>query len=241
MDTSNTFDKIIERRRSNRIFDRNIPVPDDVIQRSLERAILSPNSSNMQLWEFYWIKSEEARKKFAAFCLDQSPARTAQHMVVFVTRRDHWRKRAKWNYEAIKETVEGEPSKSHKAGMDYYSKIMPMAYRIDPFGFFSLLRRLVCFFSGLKKPFVRMGGKSDIRVVTHKSCALAAQTFMLSIASEDFDSCPMEGLDSLRVKKELNLPASAEINMIIAVGKGTPPGIWGPRKRVPYEEVVFER
>jgi hypothetical protein len=29
--------------------------------------------------------------------------------------------------------------------------------------------------------------------------------------------------------------------MIIAVGKGTPEGVWGPRFRIPYEEVVFER
>jgi nitroreductase len=241
MNLSNEFDKIIERRRSNRIFDRNIPVPDDVIRKSLERAMLAPNSSNMQLWEFYWIKSEEARKKFAPFCLDQSPARSAQHMVVFVTRRDLWPKRAKWNYEAIKETVKGQPTKSHKAGMDYYSKIMPLAYRTDFLGLFSLVRTLVCFFSGLNKPFVRMGGKSGIRIVTHKSCALAAQNFMMSIAAEDFDSCPMEGFDEIRVKKELNLPAQAEVNMIIAVGKGTPEGIWGPRKRVTYEELVFEK
>jgi hypothetical protein len=37
----------------------------------------------------------------------------------------------------------------------------------------------------------------------------------------------------------LNLPSGAEINMIIAVGKGTAEGTWGPRNRVPYEEVVF--
>ena len=35
--------------------------------------------------------------------------------------------------------------------------------------------------------------------------------------------------------------AGAEINMIIAVGKGTEPGIWGPRYRVPYNEVVVVR
>ena len=62
---------------------------------------------------------------------------------------------------------------------------------------------------------------------------------MLSIAAEDFDSCPMEGFDAVRTKKVLNLPSGAEINMIIAVGKGTEAGIWGPRKRVPYEEVVI--
>jgi nitroreductase len=49
----------------------------------------------------------------------------------------------------------------------------------------------------------------------------------------------MEGFDKKRVKKALGLPRGAEINMIISVGKGTEPGIWGPRFRVPYEEVVF--
>lgn len=86
---------------------------------------------------------------------------------------------------------------------------------------------------------MRFGGKSDQRVMVHKSCALAAQTFMLSIAAEDFDTCPMEGFDKIRVKKELNLPRNAEINMIVAVGKGTEKGIWGKRFRVPYNEVVF--
>ena len=76
--------------------------------------------------------------------------------------------------------------------------------------------------------------------MVHKSCALAAQTFMLSIAAEGFDSCPMEGFDAVRVKKALNLPKGAEINMIISVGKGTQEGVWGERFRLPYEEVVVK-
>jgi nitroreductase len=48
----------------------------------------------------------------------------------------------------------------------------------------------------------------------------------------------MEGFDAVRVKQALNLPRGAEINMIISVGKGTPEGIWGPRNRVHYNEVV---
>ena len=86
-----------------------------------------------------------------------------------------------------------------------------------------------------------MGGNADQRVTVHKSCALAAQTFMLSIAAEGFHSCPMEGFDKWRVRKSLDLPIGAEINMIIAVGKGTEEGIWGPRFRVPYDEVVFQK
>jgi len=238
---SSEFQAIIDRRRSNRKFDPLVEVPAEVIKKSLERAILSPNSSNMQLWEFYWIRSEEEKKKYEALCLGQNAAKTAKEIVVFVTRKDLWKKHAKWNYDRLKTGINGEPNKLQKRGLDYYGKLMPLAYRSDIFGLFAFVRRCLSFFMGLSKPFMRFGGKADQRVTVHKSCALAAQTFMLSIAAEGFESCPMEGFDEVRVKKALNLPAGAEINMIIAVGKGTEQGIWGPRFRLPYEEVVFER
>ncbi len=238
---SSQFQEIIDRRRSNRKFDPLVEVPDDVIKRSLERAILSPNSSNMQLWEFYWIKNKEEKEKYTALCLGQSAAKTAKQIVVFVTRKDLWPQRAKWNYDRLKTAIVGEPNKLEKRGLDYYGKLMPLAYRSDFFGIFALIRRCMSFFMGLTKPFIRFGGKADQRITVHKSCALAAQSFMLSIAAEGFESCPMEGFDQVRVKKHLNLPRGAEINMIISVGKATQEGIWGRRFRVPYEEVVFER
>lgn len=238
---SKEFQNIIDFRRSNRKFDPEIEVPEEVIRKSLERAILSPNSSNMQLWEFYWIRSEEKKKEFVPYCLDQSAAKTAKEMVVFVTRRDLWSKRAKWNYERIKESSEGQTHTLAKRGLNYYGKAIPLVYMRDPFGILGLVRRSICFVMGLTKPYVRLGGNADQRITVHKSCALAAQTFMLSVAAEGFHSCPMEGFDKWRVKRSLGLPMGAEINMIIAVGKGTEEGIWGPRFRVPYEEVVFEK
>ena len=241
MSLSSSFEEIIQHRRSNRKFDANVEVPDDVIVRSLERSILSPNSSNMQLWEFQWIKDPALKESFTALCLDQNAARTSKQLVVFVTRKDLWKQRAAWNYHKIKEGINGEPNTAQKRGLDYYGKLMPLAYRSDIFGITTLIRRALCFFMGLRKPFMRFGGKADQRVTVHKSCALAAQTFMLSIAAEGFESCPMEGFDAVRVKRALQLPAGAEINMIIAVGKGTEAGVWGPRFRVPYNEVVVVR
>ena len=236
------FDQIVQRRRSNRNFDPNVAVPDDVIERSLKRSILSPNSSNMQLWEFYWIQSPELKKKMTEYCLRQGAARTAKQLVVFVTRQDLWKKRAEWNYRQIKDALgERSPNTLEKRGLDYYKKLMPLIYRKDWLGIATLLRRCVSFFLSIKKPFYRASGTADQRIMVHKSCALAAQTFMLSIAAEGFDSCPMEGFDRVRVRRALGLPSGAEINMIIGVGMGTPEGTWGERKRVPYEEVVFTR
>lgn len=233
------FEAIVHYRRSNRAFDTAIEVPDAVIEKSLQHTVLAPNSSNMQLWEFHWIKSKDALAQFAPLCLDQRAAKTAKHLVVFVTRRDKWRERAKWNLQKVKENIADKPTKLQQASLTYYGKLIPFIYVTDPFGFMTFIRRSISFFMCLRKPFFRTGGTTQQRIVVHKSCALAAQTFMLSIAAEGFHSCPMEGFDEKRVKRALKLPRGAEVNMIVAVGKGTEEGVWGPRFRVPNEEVIF--
>jgi len=77
-------------------------------------------------------------------------------------------------------------------------------------------------------------------VVAHKSAALAAQNFMISMAAVGYDTCPMEGSDTLRIKKILKLPRGAEINMVIGCGIRKPEGVYGKRFRVPFEEVYFK-
>ena len=118
---------------------------------------------------------------------------------------------------------------------------MPILYRTDLLGLSTLVRRAITFVKGFSNPFMRFAGLADQRVMVHKSCALAAQTFMLSIAAEGYDTCPMEGFDAKLVKRALQLPNEAEINMIVAVGKGTNEGIYGKRNRLPIEDVVFKR
>ena len=94
---------------------------------------------------------------------------------------------------------------------------------------------------GLFRPIYRQVTKSDMRVVAHRSSALAAQNFMLSMRSNGYDTCPMEGFDSLRVKKTLSLPRSAEINMIISCGIRDEKGIYGDQIRVPFDEIYFKK
>ena len=51
----------------------------------------------------------------------------------------------------------------------------------------------------------------------------------------------MEGFDSLEVKKILGLPNQAEISMVIGCGIRTKKGVYGPRFRVPIDEIYFEK
>jgi nitroreductase len=235
------FQRIVEFRRSNRGFDPKVAVPDEVIKISLERAILSPNSSNMQLWEFYWLSTPETIEPMTPICMNQRAASTAKQMVVFVTRKDKWKSRAQWNLNLIKQNINGKPDKGQEKSLGYYGKIIPFVYANDPFGILTFARKLMSFFMGLRKPFFRLGGAANQRITVHKSCALAAQTFMLSIAAEGFHTCPMEGFDELRLKRYLKLPKGAEINMVVSVGLGTEAGVWGKRNRLAFDEVVFKK
>lgn len=85
---------------------------------------------------------------------------------------------------------------------------------------------------------VREVSECDMRVVVNKSCALAAQTFMIAMADERYDTCPLEGFDSKLMKKLLKLPRGAGINMVIACGiRDGNKGIWGERGRVPFKDI----
>ena len=84
---------------------------------------------------------------------------------------------------------------------------------------------------------MRQVTSTDTRIVAHKSAALAAQNFMISMAGIGYDTCPMEGSDTLIVKKILKLNKKAEISMVIGCGLRTEKGIYGEQLRVPFNQV----
>ena len=231
-------------RRSVRIFDPEKPIDKAIVRKCLEQASLAPNSSNMQLWEFYHITSKETIQQIAPYCFNQNAARTAQQLVVFVTRKDLWKQRAKANLDFMnsvfgKGNPKSEWSSREKVARNYYGKIIPFAYG-DFLGIFGFLKFLMVSVTGLFKPMYREVRQSDMRIVAHKTCGLAAQTFMLSMAAEGYDTCPMEGSDTWRVRKLLKLPRGAEVNMIVSCGIRKPEGVYGERFRIPFEEIYKE-
>jgi nitroreductase len=243
MSEEKTVSEAIHYRRSVRIYDSEKPIDTTIVKKCLEQAALAPNSSNMQLWEFYHITNKETIQKIAPLCFNQNAAITAQQLVVFVTRKDLWRKRAKANLEMLDKVFPPKPkseqSRREKTSRAYYGKLIPFTYS-DFLGVFGLVKYLMILIIGVFKPMYREVRRSDMRVVVHKTCALAAENFMLSMAAEGYDTCPMEGSDTWRVKRVLGLPLRAEINMIVSCGIRKPEGVYGERFRIPFEEVYKE-
>lgn len=235
-----TLEEIINYRRSVRHY-KNLPIDSEKVKHCIELATLAPNSSNMQLWEFYHITNPAILKQLSVACLDQMAATTAQQMVVFVTRQDLHQKRAKTMMEletqnVLKNTPKEKQEKRIKRWQMYYGKVIPFLYSRF-LGIMGLIRKVIVNIVGLFRAIVYQVSENDVRVVVHKTCALAAQTFMLAMANEHYDTCPMEGFDSKKVKNILNLPFGAEINMVISCGIREEQGVWGDRMRIPFNEV----
>lgn len=238
--------KILEHRRSVRIFSDTKVIDPDEIKDCLRQATLAPTSSNMQLWQFIHLVDGSWREKLTKACLNQTAASTAQQWVVFVTRQDLFRSRARFILDFEKDNiVRNSPKEKQKKRIAvrevYYGKLMPFLYGRF-FRLLGIIRKVTVNVMGVFRPVVREVSESQMRTVVHKSCALAAQTFMLAMAEKGYDTCPMEGFDSKMVKKLLLLPRGTDINMIISCGiREGNSGIWGDRCRVPFEAVYDRR
>lgn len=237
-----TVSEAIEYRRSVRVF-KNDTIEEKKVKECIHLATLAPTSSNMQLWEFYHVVSPNILQQIATASFDQSATKTAQQIVVVVVRKDLWRKRMQANIAFLKSQYgnkrQAEYSKREKFALNYYQRIIPSIYS-DFIGILGMIKFLAFQIIGSFRPIYRQARQSDMRIVAHKSAGLAAQNFMVSMASLNYDTCPMEGFDSLRVKKILHLPSSSEINMLIGCGIREENGVYGERFRIPFEEVYFK-
>jgi len=233
------FFEAVESRRSVRIFNQEEDFDHSVVQRCLEAAILSPNSSNLQLYEFIRVpESSHFKDQIAQLCMRQKATVTARELVVVVTRRDLWKSRADANYNYIKTTVQNQSEKKQKQALSYYGNLIPKLYSRYPG--WTLIKKLIAWWVGLRRPMVREVSETDVRISVHKSAALASMTFMLGMKASGYDTCPMEGYDSKRISKLLNLSKESEISMIIGCGKGLPEGVYGKRFRIASKKLIYD-
>ncbi len=227
------FDRLVRNRRSVRVYS-NERVPAEVVEQVLEWGLLAPNSSNLQPWEFYWVKDPRKKAEIVEACFNQPAAKTAQEIIICVARIDHWRERRKEMLETFDKN-----EKIPASARAYYEKLVPLVYTQGPLSIFGYTKRLATSVIGLFRPVPREPtSRSDMRVWAVKSTALACQNIMMGFSAFGFDTCPMEGLDSRRVKRILGVGRNAEIVMAISVGKRDKKGVYGPRVRMAKEKFI---
>ncbi len=227
------FARIIHNRRSVRIF-TNEKVPQHVMDQVLNWGLEAPNSSNLQPWEFYWVKEPRKKSEIVEACFSQPAAKTAQEIIICVARLDTWKGVRKDMIDLFNKN-----DKVPASARAYYEKLVPLVYSQGPLSLFGFGKRLFTSFVGTFRPIPREPmSRSDMRVWAVKSTALACQNIMMGFSAHGYDTCPMEGLDSKRVKRTLKLGRNAEIVMAIGVGKRDKKGVYGPRIRMPREKFI---
>jgi nitroreductase len=229
------FFEAVRARRSVRKF-KPEPVPEAAVEKALEAALLAPNSSNIQAWEFYWVRTPAKKEALVKACFSQGAASTAAELIVAVSRVDTWKR----NRNLVLEDIKKLPNPP-KSALDYYSKVIPLLYLQDPFGLLGVLKWAAFTSIGLFRPMARSPKfRYELFEVVTKSTALACENLMLALASQGYGSCPMEGFDEVRVKKILGLGRKAHVVMVIGVGVPDPAGILPTQFRIPKDLVVFK-
>lgn len=224
-------------RRAIREFDSQ-PIPESVMRDCLQDAILAPSASNLQSYEIYWVKDDVKKSRVADLCLGQPAAKTAGDLLVIVSRVDLWKTHLNKLVDIMTERA-GTPIKGPVA--DYYTNIVLMLMTTDRWGFHNLKRRLMFWYKRRTEPMVDEPiSRADHRIYGHVQASLAAQTLLLSLAAHGFESCPMSGVDKRGIGTALNLPAMAEVTMVIAAGTGKSSGRLSERIRLPFIDLVKE-
>ncbi len=224
---------VVRARRSIRQFTSR-EIPEEVIEQALDAALLAPNSSNMQTWDFYWVRSPDKKAALVKACMSQAAARTARELIVVVADPSLWKRSQKPLVDFVTSI------QAPKLVQLYYQKLIPITYR---WGFLNLLglgKWVASTAAGFVRPSPRGPHfRRDLQEVAIKSAALAAENFVLAVTAQGFSSCMMEGFDEVRVKKVLGLGwGPSRIVMVIGVGESSERGTWGPQFRLPREQVI---
>ena len=232
---ANAFKWVVETRRAVRVFSPD-SVPERVILGALSAAHSAPSASNLQPWDFYWIRSEPAKAEARRLCLKQPASESAHEIIVCVANFGVWKERRNFFIDYYR-----------KAGIQlpkpfdvYYEKIVPLMYAIGPFGILGLIKRLVFALTRTFQPMSAVPcSRSELLASATKNAAFACQNFMLSVRSSGYDTCPLDGFDPWRMKRLLGLSQHQKPILVIAVGKRSEgDSVYGPKVRCDIKKVI---
>lgn len=235
--TAQQFKKVVESRRSVRKF-TDEKIPDDIVNDCLDMALLAPNSSNLQMWNFYRITTPAAKEKMAEACMKQQAAKTAAELIVCTGHTKNWKKHTDmmldyWPQKKIPKIVR-----------TYYEKITYISYAtppLDPFGIAGMAKKRLRDAVGLVQPMARWpNNEDDMKAWACKSVALACENLMLAFRAYDYDTCAMEGFDEARVRKICKLDKNEFVVMVIAAGKIADKGLYHDQFRFERERFIHE-
>ena len=225
------YETLARRRRATRHF---LPDPIDpaLVDRLLGIAQWAPSGYNLQPARFAVVTGRATRPALRKACMDQAAIEGAPVVVVFAA--DHRAYEDHFEETLALDLAAGATTPEY---VRFLRGVAPLAFKRDP------LNRL---WKTTLLPIVRrFRPVPDLPAVNKrywlgKQIMLAAMNFMLAAEAAGLNTLPMEGFDTARVRKALNLPRSWEPMLVVCLGRAVP-GSQPPKTRLPLERVLLRR
>ena len=226
----------IFQRRAIRLFEP-VEIPAATRDLLLRSARQAPSSFNMQPYRLYWVESPAQREAVAELCMSQKAAKTASALIVAVADIGSFRSTAQMQAEWMRQS--GFPADKIREYLRT-ARIGRIIFMPGPLNLFAALKwvlfRLVNTFKPIGIPPVT---RQDVFKWAGKSTALACENLMIAAEALGLNTCPMEGFYGPRLVRYLGLSRNtAEIVMVIAIGKKSASYIEQPQWRRPLEATV---
>ena len=199
--------KAINFRHACKQFDPKKKIEKAAMDLIMTAAHLSPSSFGLEAWRFMVISSDEVKKRLRPFCWDQPQITQASHVIILMSKPDLTVPSNEYVTQNFQRR--GLSDEVTKAYIEKYKNHMET------------------------EVYPRM---------THyawasKQCYIALANIMTTAASEEIDTCPIEGFEKDGVEKILNIDTNLyEVSVIVALGyraKEQP-----ERHRLPFDDIV---
>jgi nitroreductase len=173
----------------------------------MEAAHMSPSSFGLEAWKFMVISSEEVKKELRPFCWNQPQITQASHVIVILSKPGLTIPTNEYVTKSFNRR--GLPDEMTKAYIKRYKSHMET------------------------EVYPRMNSYAW----ASKQCYIALANIMTTAASEEIDSCPIEGFEKNGVEKALNIDTDLyEVSVIVALGYRAQEQ--SMRHRFPIENIV---
>jgi nitroreductase len=227
---------LISQRRAVKLFEP-AEISKDLRQQILNAARYAPSSFNLQPYRFYWVQSDVKKATVAKLCLSQKPAETASALIVAVADLKSLSVTSQAQLEWMRTT-----NLTEEKIRDYErkAKIGRILFKHGPFGIFAAIKwalfRLLNLRMVIGMPPLF---QQELFKWATKSTSLACQNLMIAAEALGMNTCPMEGFDSRRLSRYLDLSSRHhEIVMVIALGKKSSDYNEPPQWRRPLDATV---
>ena len=200
--------KALNFRHACKQFDPEKKISKEMLDVILTAAHLSPTSFGLEAWKFLVISSDDVKKILRPACWNQPQITDASHVIVILSKPGV----ADPSGEYIRQNFErrGLPEDMTKAYIEKYKIHMET------------------------EVFSRM----STYAWCSKQCYIALANIMTAAASEEIDSCPIEGFEKNPVETALNIDTRFyEVAVIVALGYRIKDQ---PQRRRHPKETVFE-